>query len=147
MKSLPKLILLLSALLVTFSACEDAEHEDHHDIVGVQLKVGETVLASTNGTEVTGSISLAAGASTETIYVEFLEPDGEVANSEFDEDVSLGVTIGSAQFATHTLSGSNKWSFTINGVAAGTTTLTVSLRHGGHDDFISREIPVVVTAN
>lgn len=135
--------ILLILLAVTVVACEDHDHDhDHAELNGFKLLQNGATVASQTGTAVTGSVSIAVGTANPVFSVEFVEADGHVYD-EFESDDSLLIEVGNTSVAA-VQAGPGRWEFRLNGVAQGSTTLTVNLMHSGHKDFESRPVPVTV---
>jgi hypothetical protein len=66
---------------------------------------------------------------------------------ECSADFGLGMTVTEPAIAEATPSDTEKWSFRIRGLQEGSTTLRVAVVHGDHNDFLSLEVPVSVTAD
>ncbi|MCB2213130.1 hypothetical protein KQI52_13535 [bacterium] len=166
--SLLAALLPLFALLLILPACSedddnpvDAGETEHTEAFGARLLLGETVLAEADGSEVTGSLELTAGVTTELITVQFLDEDGDwfdpadhdheaaPAEENEDHDSELALVIADTDIATFTLGediaeATTHWSLTLTGVDAGATTLTVKILHEGHDDYVSPTFPITV---
>ncbi len=168
--SLLAALLPLFALLLILPACSDdddnpvdAGETEHLEAFGVRLLLGETVLVTADGSDVTGTLELTAGVTTDLITVEFLDEDGDwfdpadedhdheaaPAEEDHDHEHELALVIADNGVATFTLGediddAPSHWSLTLTGVAAGETTLTVKILHEGHDDYVSPEFTVTV---
>ncbi len=118
---------------------------DEVEASGCILSVGGTeVVRYENGT-VTGSLDLVAGADPRTVDVQFIFDDGSISVPT-DSAHTLKVTVADQTVAESTVADPHVWSFGIDGVAVGETTLIVTILHEDHDDFVSRPIPVKVTS-
>jgi len=139
-----RLSIFLSLVLLTASACKKHDHDhDHADLNGFRLSQSGAVVAQQTGTTLTGSVTIARGTSNPVFSVVFLEENGDVYD-EFKTDESLLIEVGNTSVAA-VQAGPGRWEFRLNGVAAGSTSLTVNLMHSGHKDFESRPVPVTVT--
>ena len=137
-----RLSIFLSLVILTASACEKHDHDDHAELNGFRLSQSGAVVAQQTGTTLTGSVTVARGTANPVFSVVFLEEDGDVYD-EFETDDSLLIEVGSSTVAA-VQAGPGRWEFRLNGVAAGSTTLTVNLMHSCHKDFESRPVPVTV---
>ncbi len=144
--SISTLLFTLAGSLLFLGAC-GTDH-GHYSAIGVVLSVDGQMIAAQEQENITyadgDAISVPAGATTETITVEFLGDDGTPFTPE-RSGYSLNYTIGNTDVLgiTHPAEG-DEWSFRLNGNQAGTTTIQFELWHGGHSDFTSRAFQVRV---
>lgn len=145
-------ILLLFSLIL-FSAC-GSDHDDHddHDETPVGL-----VLTSSNGTDIAmqeettvtyteGSSIVVSENGQITIEVQFIAEDGDRFIPDDHDGYSLAVNVDNSEILSITHPFNNdEWAFTLNGLTAGSTTITFDLLHVGHSDFESRPFQVTVT--
>jgi len=89
------------------------------------------------------SLTLTAGRTSEEIEVKFQAHDGGFFQPE-EEHFSIETTIDDPGIAL-VITGTPRWSFTVEAIAPGSTTLSVKLMHGTHADFTGQDIPVQVT--
>lgn len=143
-------ILTALSVLSVLSACSDSTGpgDDHKDPAGLRATLSGTALVTVNAArQVTGSFTVAAGQSTGAISVAFLDEDGDPISPASDE--YLRVEIDGTAIASATQNPGGAFTFTLNGLVAGTTTMRLSLMHGtfpgGHSDYTSPNITVVVT--
>ncbi|MGM0737851.1 MAG: hypothetical protein ACQETM_01640 [Bacteroidota bacterium] len=143
------LLILLFGSLAFLGACDDDhEHEYHHAPIGVVLSIDNSMIAVQEGNNMTyadgDAISIPSGGATETINIQFLDDEGTHFTPDGSEE-SLGYTIGNTEIldVTHPVD-NDQWSFRLNGIEAGSTTIQFDLMHGGHSDFTSREFQVTV---
>jgi hypothetical protein len=141
---------LAAAAVLALGACSDSTgpDDDHREPAGLRASAGGALLVSVNAArQVTGSFTVAAGQSSGAIGVAFLDDDGDPITPDSDE--YLRVEVAGSATASVTQNPGGSFTFTLNGLAAGTTTLTLSLMHGtfpsGHPDYVSPTITVVVT--
>lgn len=139
------------ALLVIISACSNSvsdDHSAHSEPEGFRLKMsGGTLVEQLPDEGVTGSITIPEGQETALISVWFIDHDGDEFQPDVEEGYSLGYQFsneGVVAFEQH--EGDGAWSFHLHGEAVGTTNFSVSILHGGHNDFVSQNIPVTVNA-
>jgi hypothetical protein len=149
------LFLAFFVAIVSLTGCEDPhEHDDDHmDIVGFEIREGDQVIisqarnAQTGDIEVMGQINVAQGETTPILTVYFIEPDGhevEFTSSEF----SLNFNPVNTQIITlHHDASQSRWGFRVEGKQPGTELVTLSLNHGDHADFESRQFTVEVHGN
>ncbi|HVK39940.1 MAG TPA: hypothetical protein VNA88_15500 [Candidatus Kapabacteria bacterium] len=139
-------------LLVSLAAgCADnpVTPEEHFEARGVVLlrsiAGSDSTIATVDTTHISGRIVIDTSAGQDFI-VRFIADDGALglpspdADGVWENDLSISVsdtTIARAGQVT-------RWGFRLNGIRPGATTLTVHLLHGGHDDYVSAPIPVVV---
>jgi len=151
--------------LFSFAGCSNSDDNpagddgDHAEAFGTALIVGSDTLVIADGNVVTGSLAVTFPDTLGPIQVWFLDEDGEwfrpeahdhgpLASSE-DEVVELDVRIENEAMASARLGHEDgeewEWAFYLNSITTGTTTLRIALLHEGHDDYVSPQIPVVVT--
>lgn len=141
-------ILLISIALI-FNSCDSGD--DHGEVpVGlVLLQQGTEVLIQDSGTVtyVNGNaIQVTTGQTTGVFTVEFIAEDGDRYVPE-GNDYSLVINIGNESFVTaNHPENAGKWSFSLNGIAAGNTTIQFELFHSGHSDFRTQNFNVAVTS-
>ncbi|MFN2315471.1 MAG: hypothetical protein ABR602_02230, partial [Gemmatimonadales bacterium] len=131
-------------------ACGDSTgpDDDHREPAGLRASAGSTLLVSVNAArEVTGSFTLTAGQSSGAVTLSFLSDNGTPITPDADE--YLRIEIDGTATASATQNPGGAFTFTLNGLVAGTTTMRLSLMHGtfpgGHADYVSPNISVVVT--
>lgn len=127
------------------------EHDPtaHGEPIGIILKDEETgnVLVTINNQDstITGSITLAAGDTTDHIEVVFFDEN----NVEFEPEVpDHSINIISADMNVAGITGlepGEPFAFKVNGVNAGSTTLSIELLHEGNVEDTFDGIPVTVT--
>lgn len=137
--------------LLCFVGCSNSDDNpagddgDHAEVFGVQLLLGNDTLAVADGTIVTGGVSVAVGDTLGPIAVWFSDEDSHWNLGASEEGTSLDIRLQSDIPALAIKSDTSEWHFNLAGVADGTTALRVVILHEGHDDFVSPQIPVVVT--
>lgn len=137
--------LMVIALIVSLSAsaCKTANDEDHLDIGSFRILSNGEVVAQQNGTNVSGTITVARETTSAVLTLEFRDPDGSVLTIT-DDDLYLEVDTNNPGVVLAQNSNASRWAFTLTGVSAGSAAIVVKLMHGGHADFESRPIPVTV---
>jgi len=144
------LLVTLTAILFTFTACNNpasSEEEDHHEEpVGAVLTMNGQEIARYDGEngEVTGGIEVNEGEETTLITIQFIADDGDLFQPD-EPEFSLNwkdIDTSVADVEQHDEDG--KWRFHIHGEAAGTTSVVFQLFHDGHSDFDTGAIPVTV---
>lgn len=149
---------LAMALLATMvAACSNpVSEEDHAEPDGIVIRAGGTEMVRVDGTgptgQVTGTLSLEAGAQTPVLTVTFIDHDGDDLTLELDE---YWLDVESSNSATATWQGTEAGSFTgrVSGLTAGAATLSFQLHHGAVGGGHAEEdgggpylVPVTVTA-
>jgi hypothetical protein len=126
------------------AACDSStEPEDHDEAVGVVVldRATKQTLASVNANrQVTGSLSVKAGAE-RAIEVWFVAEDGDRFQPD-EDDHKLGIRVADTGRARIEKHGDHA---DLVGVQAGSTTVVFAVEHGGHDDYRSEPIPITVT--
>lgn len=147
--------LLLAAAVGTLlglSACGEDNPADpgdelcgHFDADGVLLEHDGATLVSQWEGVVEGEVEIGVGA-TLAISVVFLDPDSARGTpGAACTDQLLDVEVEDEGVVTATLDApEGKWSFHLQGVSAGETTVTVRILHVDHPDFTSLDLPVHV---
>jgi hypothetical protein len=135
---------LVLAATATLGACDSStDAEDHEDAVGMVITdQNNTTLASVNASrQVTGSLTVARGAARH-LSVYFLDADGDRFQLDDDDEHTLGWTVANENVA---VIDSHDGHLDLDGVTAGNTTVVFSIMHGGHSDYDSPAIPIIVT--
>jgi hypothetical protein len=141
--------ILIISIALLFSAC-DSGH-DHGDVpVGlVLLQQGSEVVIQDSGTVtyVNGNaIEVTTGQTSELFTVEFIDEDGNRYVPEGNE-YGLIINIANESILTDNHPGSEgRWSFTLNGITDGSTTIQFELFHVDHSDFRTQNFNVVVSS-
>jgi hypothetical protein len=143
MKVSVKLLLLTLLVTLTTTACKEAHDDDHLDIAAFRIISNGEIVAQQNGTQVTGSISVAAQTTSALMTLEFRDPEGNILNIT-DDDLYLQVDSSAPTVARVQNAATNRWGFTLTGVSQGSASITIKLMHGNHADFESRPISVTV---
>jgi hypothetical protein len=143
MKFSSKLLSISLIAIVSLSACKLANDDEHLDIGSFRIIANGEVIAQQNGTEVTGSISVARESTSGVMSLEFRDPDGNVLTIT-DDDLYLEIDTNNPGVVLAQNSNQSRWAFTLTGVGPGSAAITVKLMHGSHADFESRSIPVTV---
>ncbi len=144
--SFSTLFFTLAGSLLFLGACGSDHH--HYSAIGLILSEDGSMIAVQQQNTITyakgDAIYVPAGASTETITVQFLDDEGNPFTPQ-RSGYTLLSTIGNTNILgiTHPVD-NNEWSFRLNGNQPGSTTLQFDLRHGDHSDFTSREFQVIV---
>ena len=160
--------ILLSAMLLFTTGCEDDDHDDHDhddghtDAEGFVLETeGGTILyRQFEGDVTTSNVTLAVGDTLE-LLVHFLDHDGaeiehdddehETEESELQVTITAGSTFAAVGVEEHDDHGHDgehhEMALEIIGLLEGTTSFSLSLMHGDHADFESAvDVPVTVTS-
>ena len=139
--------LALVALVAGSAACDsitggDDDGDDHGDaegIVVVDEATNQTLVTVNAQRQVTGSLTVRAGQE-RALEVFFVDSNG--TRFEADDDYSLGYDVANTAVARIS---EHDGHLDLDGVAAGSTTATFRLVHGGHDDYASPAITITVT--
>lgn len=139
-------LLMFASLVFALSCSKDStkpDDEDHFEAVGLKIRQnGVDIVTYLNG-QVNGEITVQEGLTTTLLSVRFIDERGNEGVPRGDE-VSMLLTIQNQAVAGVVQHAGEKWSFHIQGKAAGHTTLTIAILHGDHADFESAPIPVHV---
>ncbi|MCY3738139.1 MAG: hypothetical protein OXG13_17170 [Gemmatimonadaceae bacterium] len=125
----------------------DPDHSDEHhaEAFGLIIRSGGEELVRYENGEVDGVIEVGHERETPLLTVRFIAEDGDLFAPDADEGFSLGWEIGDesiAEVEQHEEDG--PWAFHIVGLGEGETTLVLKINHGGHADFVSKEIEIHV---
>lgn len=124
------------------AACSDSTGEEHADAEGLQIvdEATDQVIVSVNAQrQVNGSLTVGVGRE-RALEVYFLDEDGD--RMTLDSDETLAWTVANTSIAEL---GEHEGHLDLEGIAAGSTTVVLSIQHGGHSDYDSPAIPIVVT--
>lgn len=144
---------LMIPLFALAAGCADNPviPEEHFEARGVVLlRTGsggiDTTIATVDGSQIAGQIDIDTLPGGHAITVRFIDEDGNVGLPSADPDAGwdhdLAITVADTTIARAT--DVQRWGFRLVGLRAGATTVSVHLLHGGHDDYVSLAIPVVV---
>ena len=138
-------MLFLFALPFFFLHCSDnpVEPEDHAEAVGFALLVNGTENLRLLSGESGDTLTLQNGASTPLYDVRFVAEDGDLFIPD-EEGSALDVVIADTSLAGIVTIDPATWTFSLEGKSPGETTLEVLILHGGHADFRSDRLVVVV---
>ncbi len=145
------LVLLVSLLMVSCSDDDNPasdSHSEHMDAVGVALVMDGDTLAmatSADAADVSGGVEVAEGATLGPILVHFLDDEGNWFRPETDEDGDHSLELRYSTLVADITVDTANWSFTVEGVEAESSALRVAILHEDHDDYLSPELPLIVT--
>ncbi len=138
--------LLLPLFLIFFiSACEEnpVEEEEHTDPVGLIVSDGGVEIVRVDRSTVTGTFDVTAGVLSPHYDLEFLDEDGDTFIPD-DPDFSPEAIIADPEVVEVVRDEPHDWNFHLRGLKEGTTTVRLGIAHGGHSDYLSPEITIVV---
>lgn len=144
MALLATLVLLLN---ISCSNPVDSHDDDHHEEpAGFVLKLnGINVISQQPNGTLSGSFTMKVAEETDLIRLFFISEDGDEFTPE-EEEYSLEAEFSTDEivhFEQHDEDG--KWAFHLHAEAVGSTNLTLKLMHGGHSDFSTQAIPILVS--
>lgn len=122
------------------------EHGGEEEPVGLivlEEDTGDTLITVNNGT-VTGSLSVAAGDTTDHLVVFFLNDEGETFQPDPAEH-SLTFINADAATAEAMQHANEAYEMVVVGKQSGSTTFVIRLLHDGVPEFDTPDIPVTVT--
>jgi len=133
----------------TLVACSsnpvDEDDHDHAEAEGLVLEINGVNVVTVSQGNVSGQITVANGASTGHISVEFLDHSGQHLHmDELGAEFSMSWTI--VDISIVDVEQVSRWVIRIRGKATGSTSIELMLNHGEHADFRTPPIPVEVTA-
>lgn len=137
------IVLLLSGF---FAACDWVGDEDeaHTEAEGFRLVVDgvDSVIVAEQGT--TGRLQVSIGEETR-VEVRFTDGHGQIIPEEQIADGSLLIVeILDGTLADVLMEFANPWAFRLRGKAAGSTEVSIGLKHGDHIDFAPKEVTIEV---
>jgi hypothetical protein len=147
MNSIKNLLLLLVVFIVSISCDNNAnnQEEEHAEPVGFFLRESGQVLVTYQNAVVTGQITVQAGTETGLISAVFIDEGGNEFTPVGDEfTLHLTTTSEHFEFVQHEEDG--KWKFHIAGKTVGSGSFILEIYHHDHSDFLSKAIPVEVSA-
>lgn len=139
----------LTALLATFSSpgCSDnpvtEDHDEHAEPVGLVVFENDTEIVRVENGTVTGSFNLIVNQLSSHYKLQFIGEDGDLFVPD-DPDFSPGESIANPDILEVVRDEPTDWDFHLLGKAEGATTIQLAVKHGGHFDFVSVAIPVIV---
>jgi hypothetical protein len=148
----PFIVAALAAAAISFgSGCGDnpVTPEEHFEARGVILRIGDSTIVTVDSNRVTGGVRLDSVGQSRRIELFFILEDGTVAIPEHDpatgeEELGLDIRVADTTVVAASDLDTHDWRMTLTARRTASTTLVVALLHGGHDDFVSVDIPVVV---
>lgn len=142
-----RISLLLVILGLGISSCSDnpvVPDDEEIEAAGlVVLDNGMEIVRAEKGI-VTGQFEVKRGSISGHYTLNFLDENGDILVIT-DPDYTPGETIADPSVAEIVRDEPGEWNFHIRGLKEGSTTIRLTIKHGGHDDFISPEIPIIVT--
>ena len=139
-------------LALALGACDSTtEHEEHAEADGVELVIGNQVVASYEVEDQSwdGELEVDAGAETAQITVRFVDHDGDEIS--FDEEVYLEAEAANESIAEFELSAPGAFTGKLRGKMEGQTGVTFRLMHGevgrGHPDLVTTPVQAQVSAD
>ena len=147
--SLPIAAALIMIALLGSPGCsdnpvDDHDHEEHADPVGLVVLDGDTEIVRVEQGVATGSFELTVNQLSPHYTLRFLDDDGDQFVPD-DPDFSPGEIISNTEHLEVVRDEPDDWNFHLRGTAEGSETIQLTIKHGGHNDFISAPIPVVIT--
>lgn len=144
---------LIIAGVLIFTACskdknpvETHDHDEHTKAVGCVVKQGGTELVRAEKGKVTGGLSVKEKAESPVLQLFLIAEDGDLVQPT-DDEYRLAwesKAMDLADVIQYTSDG--RWGFRVKGFRTGSTAIIFKVKHGDHDDFVSLDIPVTVTA-
>ena len=123
------------------------EDSDHVEAVGCVVKQGDVEVARAEKGAVTGQFIVEERVESALLSFHVIAEDGSLFQPDVEENLfaweSKRDDIADAiQYETD-----GDWGFHIKGFETGQTSIVFKILHGDHDDFVSLEIPIQVTAS
>lgn len=146
--STAKLLTVTLLLTVVFTACSNSVSDDHdeHEPVGlVVFSDNALVLTQSPDGTIDGNFSIIAGTTVD-FTVQFLDAEEDPFTPDVEEHSTTFSVINGSDNISITTSELDPYRFDISGVAAGSSTFTITLLHEDAAEFVSLELPVTVTA-
>lgn len=147
---MPRFLQALLLGLLTLSACAEnpVTPEEHFEARGVEIIEADSLIVRVDSNRVSGRIVVDTVGAERTYALRFITEDGALGTppkgDPAEEAFGLDIRIADTSVVRTTSLDDDRWEFRLIGQRAGVTSLTVLMLHGGHDDFVSIAIPVVV---
>lgn len=135
------------SLIFILAGCNnpvDSEEEEHPHSDGAVFKMNGEEIIHYENQEATGSIEVAEGEETPPITVYFLDEDGEEFQPDEPEYSLTWRDIDTSVAEINQQDVDDKWSFRVQGISQGSTSVTFELDHNGHPDFTISDITIHV---
>ncbi|MBN8704868.1 MAG: hypothetical protein J0L62_03270 [Bacteroidetes bacterium] len=136
------------------NSVDDDHNEEHAEVGGAAFNASGNRLVTYWDTKVKGQFEVPQGSVSPIIEITFLSDlDSSKVADTHTEELTLKLTVADTSVAVATVAipagflktmHEDDYAMTIRGKKAGSTTLKVSLLHGGHPDFETIEIPLIV---
>ncbi|MBN1301968.1 MAG: hypothetical protein JW995_12200 [Melioribacteraceae bacterium] len=131
-----------------FAACSDEEplasEEEHFEAIGTLIynESGDQVVSILRGIT-DDTLKVNAGVLSGEYSLKFYNEDEEIVDPPADEHITLGYELGNTGIVNwHQNEGG--FTFQLEGLQRGNTTLELFILHEGHNDYRSGVIPVEV---
>lgn len=139
------LLLISGVLAVTGCTESSVEPDEHEEPVGIVLSVDGTELFRQIGDSTLTLDTLQVDSLSPLFDVRFVDAAGATFEPHADEGFSLSVHIADTTVvALSKPIDSGLWSVQLAGRRIGSTSLQISLDHGGHADFVSGDLDIEV---
>ncbi len=146
------LMLGMGLLLACDSDEDDHAHEEHIQAVGmslVSIASGDTLVQATGGnaSDLSGELALVVGQTLGPLQACFLNDHGDwfIPEHEEHEEEEHSIQIGSSALFSAVIDMETS-QLSLTGLQAGTDSVRVMVLHGDHEDYVSPEFAVNVTA-
>ena len=144
---LPFLLTIVLLAIIGSPGCSNnpvtEDPEEHSEPVGLVVFENDAEIVRVENGTVTGSFDLLVNQLSSHYKLEFLDEDGDLFVPD-DPDFSPGEIIANPDILEIVRDEPTDWDFHLRGTAVGSTTIQLTVKHGGHNDFISVAIPVAV---
>jgi hypothetical protein len=138
----------LFAAVSLLAACDDDPTDEDHDhaeeIVTYRVQIGNSTVVLNEGGGIVSGGPVVIGAGVHNVTVTYLDAAGASLNSELEADFETRIAPANAALVTFARTGA--FTGTLTRVAAGSTTLSLSLFHKGegHDDLGPHTLAITV---
>ncbi len=139
-------VLILSACSKDKNPVEAHDHDEHTKAVGLVIKQGENEVVRAEKGQVTGALSVKERTESPVMQFFLIAEDGDLFQPA-DEAYLLvweSKAMEIADLIQYVSDG--RWGFRVKGFRVGSTAVVFKVKHGDHDDFVSLDIPVIVTS-
>jgi len=136
------------------NSVDDDHNEEHAEVGGAAFTASGNRVVTYWNAKVKGQFEVAQSSTSPTIEIKFLSDlDSSKTADTHTEELTLKLTVADTSVAVATVAipaglmktaHEDDYAMIIRGKKAGSTTVKVSLLHGGHPDFETLPIPVVV---
>ena len=122
----------------------DTDHDhDHEEATGLVIYDGDQEIVRVVNSGVTGALTATVSQRSAQYTLKFIAEDGDEFVPD-DPDFSPSEVIDNTSVLEIERDNDSDWNFYLVGKEAGVANIQLTIKHGGHNDFISAPITVTV---